>query len=389
MASQRLQSLLRVQSREPWPLPPAPRPENKFLVEMNREALRRGLADCLEATKGVRLDRTSANRELIDVEVKHLEGKNHVVRRLHSKQQSSTNQQECIYYGSKPIAPEEDDQTYDVGENFTSDRTTRLSTTTHPASRLPVILRDVDRLALKEAGSGRIIPYFPDPENMPGSFTNALCQLTQFVVQPCISLTLTDEEESQHDAKQSMSKMLHHFEIGLDGVEGIIRGQVAIPASREWTQMADQRLNPLHSIIQGVNRQHARSAASPDLEGYTRPVWVFFGIKFKQSGKEKKKGSGRWVCFGAPAESFRRCDGGDVQHRVIPLGLQCPEEQPFIRRAHVSRLSVRMSAGGPGCMDLYKGAEDYADGLWEMVQQKMGRVDLGVTVLLHQGLADS
>ena len=371
-------------------MPPTPKSENKFLIEMNREALRRGLADCLEVIKGVRLDRTTANRELIDVEVEQLvEGNYHVVRRLHSKQQSSISRQECIPYRSEPNKPAEEDHSHAVEEDVTSEQIIHLSASARPELRSPVLLRDDDRLALKDAANGRIVPYFPDPENIPGSFTNALCQLTQFLVQPCISLTLTDEETSPHDAKQSISKMLHHFEIGLDGVEGIIRGQVAISVSREWTQMADQRLNPLHSIIQGVNGQHSRLAASPDLEGYARPVWVFFGIKFKQSGKEKKKGSGKWVCFGAPAESFRRCDGGDVQHKVIPLGLQCPEEEPFIRRVHVSRLSVRMSAGGSGCMDLYKGAEDYAEGLWERVQQKMGRVELGVTVLLHQGLADS
>ena len=52
----------------------------------------------------------------------------------------------------------------------------------------------------------------------------ATCRGTRFTVQTCISMTLTDEEQILQEPSRRKSTIIRHFEVGLDGVESIVRG---------------------------------------------------------------------------------------------------------------------------------------------------------------------
>ena len=113
------------------------------------------------------------------------------------------------------------------------------------------------------------------------------------------------------------------------------------------------------------------------IQGHGLSLWIIFDIKFQKCENENKRG--QWVCFGAPAETFRYCEGAQghrslFKHMKPKVRISC-----FIT---VYRISVRVSAVASACMDLYEGSEEHEDHWWNDLRYKMGRVGLVVTVLL-------
>lgn len=224
--------------------------------------------------------------------------------------------------------------------------------------------------------SPRKYPRFPDPENLSGSFTDAVCQYEEFTVKPILALTLKDVTPLMHLPSNERCVLLKHFEVGLDGVEALVAGEVVIPESTFWRKnVREDRLGRLGTLKTG------RGGYSKELEDHQRRCrhgegrWVFFGIKFMQSHRQMKKGKGKWGCFGAPLEAVQRFDA--VEEEICVGG---EKDVP----AHLERFlhtNVKLSAGGVPCMDLWEGAKDWDDGVWTDVVKAMANTCLVVNTL--------
>ena len=227
----------------------------------------------------------------------------------------------------------------------------------------------------------RKYPRFPDPQMMNGSFTDAICQYDDFTVKPILALTLKDVTPLMHLPNRERCILLKHFEVGLDGVEAIVAGEVIIPESLLWKkQVREERLGKLGTLKSG------RGGYSKELEDHQRRChygegrWMFFGIKFQQSHSEKKKGNGKWGCFGAPLEAVQRFDaveeqiavggGTDIMGKAVPS-----HSERFLRT------NVKFSSGGVPCMDLWNGAKEWDDGVWIDVRKAMASNCLVVNTL--------
>ena len=224
--------------------------------------------------------------------------------------------------------------------------------------------------------SPRQYPPFPDPQNMAGSFTDAVCQYDEFTVKPILALTLKDVTPLMHLPGNERCVLLKHFEVGLDGVEAIVAGEVVIPESPFWKKnIRENRLGKLGTLKTG------RGGYSKELEDHQRRCrhgegrWMFFGIKFMQSHKQMKKGQGKWGCFGAPLEAVQRFDA--VEEEVCLGG----ENDVPAHTERFLRTNVKLSAGGVPCIDLWEGAKDWDDGVWVDVLSAMANTCLVVNTL--------
>ena len=227
----------------------------------------------------------------------------------------------------------------------------------------------------------RTYPRFPSPQMMNGSFTDAICQYDDFTVKPILALTLKDVTPLMHIPNRERCILLKHFEVGLDGVEAIVAGEVIIPESLFWKkQVREDRLGKLGTLKSG------RGGYSKELEDHQRRChygegrWIFFGIKFKQSHSEKKKGKGKWGCFGAPLEAVQRFDAIEEQ---ITVGGDTDIKGKAVR-SHSERFlrtNVKFSSGGVPCIDLWNGAEEWDDGVWIDVRKAMASSCLVVNTL--------
>ena len=222
----------------------------------------------------------------------------------------------------------------------------------------------------------RNYPRFPDPQTMSGSFTDAVCQYKEFTIKPILALTLKDVTPLMHLPSNERCVLLKHFEVGLDGVEAIVAGEVVIPESISWKKkVREDRLGKLGSLKTG------RGGYSKELEDHQRRCrhgegrWMFFGIKFMQSHKQMKKGKGKWGCFGAPLEAVQRFDA--VEEEVCVGG----ENDVPAHAERFLRTHIKLSAGGVPCMDLWEGAKDWDDGLWMDVLKAMANTCLVVNTL--------
>ncbi|KAL8793834.1 MAG: hypothetical protein Q9195_003559 [Heterodermia aff. obscurata] len=222
----------------------------------------------------------------------------------------------------------------------------------------------------------RKYPRFPDPSNMGGSFTDAVCQYEEFTVKPILALILKDVTPLMHLPSNERCVLLKHFEVGLDGVEAIVAGEVIIPESDFWKKnVREDRLGTLGTLKTGGG------GYSKELEDHQRRCrhgegrWVFFGIKFKQSHKQMKKGKGKWGCFGAPLEAVQRFDAVEEE---ISVGGENDVPAHFER---FLRTNIKLSAGGVPCVDLWEGAKDWDDGVWTDVLKAMANTCLVVNTL--------
>ena len=222
----------------------------------------------------------------------------------------------------------------------------------------------------------RKYPRFPDPQSMSGSFTDTICQYKDLTVKPVLALTLKDVTPLMHVPSNERCVLLKHFEVGLDGVEALVAGEVVIPESTFWEKnVREDRLGKLGSLKTG------RGGYSKELEDHQRRCrhgegrWMFFGIKFMQSHKQMKKGKGKWGCFGAPLEAVQRF--GAIEEEVC-VGGENDVPGHFER---FLRTNVKLAAGGVPCMDLWEGAKDWDDGVWMDVRKAMANTCLVVNTL--------
>lgn len=220
----------------------------------------------------------------------------------------------------------------------------------------------------------------PDPVKMPGTFTGAICHQKEFSASPILTLTLMDTPSPPPPPKRrpiaSGSKFILHFEVGLDGVEALCQGQFTIDQSSHWKDnIHAKRLGKGEKVDAGVQEPNQI------IKGNGEGRWLFFGVRFKQTGKDERKGKGgKWACFGVPTEAcshiasnseLARYGGGfDGQGNIVP---------PY--SAKVQRMQSRFSTGGIACMDLWQGADEWRGGVWAEVKHAMARNGLLVSFL--------
>lgn len=260
-ASRRFQNALDIRNEESWPIPSmAGSAIDSITYEVNTAALGQALDECRKFQ--LAMDRSTERDELLDGTITGLKTRK-VKEKVKIKQ--------------------EDDETSDLAGLQMGEPTTPQSET------------DKENMSpTKEVPHD--YPQFPDPQKMAGSFTDAICQYDHFTVRPVLTLTLTDTTPSMVNPAAERTILLKHFEVGLDGVESIVAGEVVIPESLVWTKFVrEDRLGKLGTLKNG------RGGYSAELEAHQRRCrhgegrWMFYGIKFKQSRQELKMGQGKWV----------------------------------------------------------------------------------------------
>lgn len=227
----------------------------------------------------------------------------------------------------------------------------------------------------------RQYPRFPDPQSMAGSFTDAICQYDHFSVKSVLALTLKDTTPIMAAPGMERSILLKHFEVGLDGVQGIIAGEVLIPESSFWRKyVREARVGKLGTLKNGKGGHSAELEAHQLRCRHGEGRWMFYGIEFKQSHKEMKKGKGKWACFGAPLEAIQRFDAVEEQ---IAVGGGKDEDGNLIP-AHLEkflRTNNKFALGGVPCMDIWDGGEDWDSGVWIEVRSAMANTGLVIHTL--------
>lgn len=218
---------------------------------------------------------------------------------------------------------------------------------------------------------------------MLGTFTSAICHQQDFHVAPLLTLTLRETTPVVEHAATQRGGILLHFEVGLDDVESLCQGTFTIDDSSYWKENSceQQRLQKpakaktdTQAQAQGVEQYQIK-------KGHGQGCWVFFGVRFQRTEKDKRKGKrGRWACFGIPLQS---CSPVTSNTEVAMYGGGCDSEGISVPRymAEVQRLESRVSIGGIACMDLWQNADEWKGEAWSQVKQVIANNSLVVSSL--------
>ena len=230
-------------------------------------------------------------------------------------------------------------------------------------------------------------PTVPHPENMPGTLTEALFNYHHLNAWPMLTLTLEDVSVSMLNPKADRCVLLHHFEVGLDGVEAIVQGQVIIPETPEVTAEREERLARLGTRKVGDGGHFKSLKKAQQDKSHGKGWWVFYGVRFKQTKTEKKlRKPAKWLCFGAPIEAIGRLRVSLGQERAnIWLGGGPSRSGGMVKRftAEMKRSQVLMCQGGIAPMDFWSGAADWQDGVLAKAQDAMANNGLRLTFLFE------
>lgn len=233
----------------------------------------------------------------------------------------------------------------------------------------------------------------PDPQAMPGTLTEALCSWQPLLAKPLLALTLDDVSTSIVNPHQQMCVLLHHFEVGLDGVEAIVRGYVQIPETIERKQQREERLQKLGMRKSGDGGFSGALKRAQQDKTYGQGLWVFYGIRFKQSLIEKMLGRpGKWLCLGVPREACNKLkapEGHDSEIVVLGGASSGLGSKTDRYKSRMTRKHLLMCKGGIAPIDAWEEAEDWKGGLLQKVRAAMANNGLRVGYLEHgQGVKE-
>ena len=226
----------------------------------------------------------------------------------------------------------------------------------------------------------------PQPENMLDTFTHAICRYPDLEVAPILTMTLRDTTPPILSPTTNRNKMLLHFEVGLDGVDGLCQGRVRIPENLDWKKnIREPRLGRIGILKSGDGSFSAELQREQLERGYGLGWWLFFGVRFALTELERASGKGgKWVCFGFPFEASTWWTGN--QETVIVGGGKDAMDQSLPRyKMEAQRFGTRFSTGGTACMDLFDGAEEWKGGVWKDVRKAMAHDSLLVSFLCSDG----
>ena len=229
-------------------------------------------------------------------------------------------------------------------------------------------------------------PPVPQPESMPSTLTEAICSYMPLEAKPILTLTLERVDPPVPSPTDQRCILLKHFEVGLDGVEGLCQGTAKIPETPEVTAEREQRVGKLGTFKQGDGGFYrSLKRAQQKEQKYGMGYWYFFGVKFKQTGKEKKlRRGGKWFLFGAPIEAVYHLDIKRSQENVtVMLGGGVNKSgtviDPF--EANFKRTHTLFSRGGLAPMDIWPGGEEWEDGVFGDMRAAMANNGLRVGFL--------
>ena len=229
-------------------------------------------------------------------------------------------------------------------------------------------------------------PPVPRPENMHNTLTEAICSYIPLEAKPIITLTLERVDTPIPSPIDQRCILLKHFEVGLDGVEGLCQGTARIPEIPEVTAEREKRVGKLGTFKQGDGGfyRSLKSAQQKDQQ-YGKGYWYFFGVKFKQTSRERKlKRGGKWLLFGAPIEAVYHLDIKRSQENVaVMLGGGVDKSGTAIKPfdAIFKRTHTLFSRGGIAPMDIWQGGEDWDDGVFKDIRAAMANNGLRVGFL--------
>ena len=229
-------------------------------------------------------------------------------------------------------------------------------------------------------------PVVPQPEKMHGSLTEAICNYMPLEAKPILTLTLERVDSPTASPTTRRCILLKHFEIGLDGVEGLCQGTAKIPETPEVTADREARVGRIGTWKEGDGGfyRSLKSAQQKDQQ-YGKGYWYFFGVRFKQVGRERRlRRGGKWLLFGAPIEAVYHLDVKRSQKDVtVQLGggmdASGNEVRPF--EANFKRTHTLFSRGGIAPMDVWQGGENWDDGVFQDIKVAMANNGLRVGFL--------
>ena len=224
----------------------------------------------------------------------------------------------------------------------------------------------------------------PSPETMPQTFTHLISTQPTLLAHAILTLTFVTTTPAPTHPSRPHSHLLAHYEVGLDGVESIIQGEVCVPESGGWrTDVREARVGKVGMRKEGPGGMDAGLCARQLAAGHGRGAWLFFAIKWRRTVRDVREGrGGKWVCFGAPVEALKRREGPT---EVVDLNLfrdVVEKDEVGERLVEFRRMDVRFSVGGVPCFDLMYGAEDcWNGGVWEKVKGAMASAGCVVSFL--------
>lgn len=229
-------------------------------------------------------------------------------------------------------------------------------------------------------------PLVPRPEMMPNTLTEAICNYIPLEAKPILTLTLERIDPPVPSPRDQRCILLKHFEVGLDGVQGLCQGTARIPETPEWTAERERRVGKLGTFKQGDGGfyRSLKSAQQKDQQ-YGKGYWYFFGVKFKQTSKERKlRRGGKWLLFGAPIEAVYHLDIKKSQENVtVMIGGGADKSGTMIKpfEANFKRTHTLFSRGGLAPMDIWPGGEDWDDCVFKDIRAAMANNGLRVGFL--------
>lgn len=238
-------------------------------------------------------------------------------------------------------------------------------------------------------------PRVPDPTH-PGlkdTLTERMLCWDGFGSKACLTLTLEDTTMEITSPRTPQIVLLHHFEVGLDGVEAICRGQFDVLQTSEVKADRDARLGTLGTRKKGDGGMSGALKHTQWDSWYGQGIWVYYGIRFKQTRMEKKlKKGGKWICLGAPYDATSQDQiPARQQTQMVSVGggkdRDGNDAEKF--RACVQRTRMIMSKGGVGPVDAWTSSGAWADeaNLVSATKKDMANNALRVTFVFDDELS--
>ena len=241
-------------------------------------------------------------------------------------------------------------------------------------------------LTFVQSKGRRLNPPVPQPDRMPGTLTAAICSYVPLEVKSILTLTLERVDAPTSSPTQHRCVLLKHFEVGLDGVEGLCQGTAKIPETPEVAAERERRVGKTGTLKQGDGGFYkALRCAQQKDQQHGKGYWYFFGVKFKQTSDERKaRMGGKWFLFGAPIEAVDHLDIKATQENTnIMLGGGVDGSGTAIHpfTANFKRTHTLFSKGGIAPMDVWPGGDDWDDGVFGEMRAAMANHGLRVGFL--------
>ena len=416
-ASRRLQSALEICGEDPWPAPFVPVQIHKELVVSNTLHLRNSLRTCelfavdmdretekldflddhillyykdeLE-TKTAKQEQSVAEPEEADCSTKCFEGKSYTYIGLNTPDAvmrdaedetiskiDGTNWEVVSGHTSPEALDTWEASNQDISSMGNQHKETlckEIRDKCEPEGRRRVAF-DQKRIALPQSA----IPDRP----MPGTFTNAICHQKDFRPVPILALTMIDSTSALDAVTAGRNVLLSHLEVGLDAVEALCQGRVTFDESTYWRRNVWEAWIGKLGMVKADGGEYSETLEQVLLkEGMGLGEWLWFGIKYQQSRKERKKGKeGKWACFGVPIDAARQ-GVWELGTAMYGGGVDVEGNRVAKYKAKVKRLTYSLSIGGIACMDLWEGAEQWQQGAWEEIKAAIAHNRLLVRIVV-------